>query len=482
MSRRNRIYFRADASAVIGYGHFFRTIALASMLRDEFECHLFLHDPTPLQLKEAEKVCAVTALKDRFDDFLTYLDGTETVVLDNYFFTPQYQLSISQKGCTLVCIDDIYDRLFYADVIINHGFASKTQYSTASDTIFCLGAKWALLRPEFLQPVPDTAKRDGITICFGGGDPLGLTDRFYNIVREELPQTTVRAIKGASLNASQMAEIFRSSEICILSASSVCYEALSCGARVAAGWYVDNQKDFYEGLVSHGLVTPLGYIAERIPDRISLINALKRTSTPADRSFMPVKETPELFRTLFRTLTAGGVTAEDFRKDYTIDGLRFVNYIHLDESRKMEILEYRNHPEVRRWMCSTDVIPLRNHLDYIESLKTRDDAFYWAVFNEDGMCGGISLTALKDNTADEGIFLNPAMTGRGLGTRITRASFKLYFSLLGLNRIYSLVHKDNAAALNMDRKTGYSTGPAENGFVTIELTRRDWIENIPCGK
>lgn len=482
MSRLNRIYFRADASPVIGYGHFFRTLALVNMLKNHFECRMFLNDPTPLQLKETEKTCAVTVLKDRFDDFLTYLDGNEIVVLDNYFFTSEYQFSIKRKGCTLVCIDDIHDRFFHADVIINHGFASKEQYETPSDTAFCLGTEWALLRPEFLETSANDTKRSDITICFGGGDPLGLTEIFQDKIKEELPQAQIRTIKGATLTAAQMAETFRSSELCVLSASSVCIEALACGARVAAGWYVDNQKDFYDGLVSRRMILPLGYLGGKTPDMTLLKNALAQISELETSSVMPVKETPRFYRTLFNALSARDITPDDFRKDYTINGLRFVNYIHLDEQQKKEILEYRNHPEVRRWMCSTDIIPLQNHLNYIESLKTRDDAFYWAVFNEDGMCGGISLTDVHDGCADEGIFLNPNMTGKGLGTRITRTSFLLYFTVFGLDRIYSLVNKDNVAALKMDRRTGYTIGTEDKGFVTIELTKQDWIGSIPCDK
>ena len=36
-----KIYFRADASATIGYGHFIRTLALADMLKDDFDCTFF---------------------------------------------------------------------------------------------------------------------------------------------------------------------------------------------------------------------------------------------------------------------------------------------------------------------------------------------------------------------------------------------------------------------------------------------------------
>jgi len=36
-----KIYLRADASAAIGYGHFIRTLALADMLKDDFDCTFF---------------------------------------------------------------------------------------------------------------------------------------------------------------------------------------------------------------------------------------------------------------------------------------------------------------------------------------------------------------------------------------------------------------------------------------------------------
>ena len=53
-----KIFFRADASSAIGYGHFIRTLALADMLKDDFDCTFFTVSPTPYQISEMEKVCA----------------------------------------------------------------------------------------------------------------------------------------------------------------------------------------------------------------------------------------------------------------------------------------------------------------------------------------------------------------------------------------------------------------------------------------
>ena len=59
-----KIYFRADASATIGYGHFIRTLALADMLKDDFDCTFFTCHPTSYQVSEMEKVCPFIPLQE----------------------------------------------------------------------------------------------------------------------------------------------------------------------------------------------------------------------------------------------------------------------------------------------------------------------------------------------------------------------------------------------------------------------------------
>ena len=72
---RKRIYFRADADAQIGYGHFTRTLALADMLREYFDCTFFTQPPSEYQQREAEKICSLVALpsdNSKFEKFLNY--------------------------------------------------------------------------------------------------------------------------------------------------------------------------------------------------------------------------------------------------------------------------------------------------------------------------------------------------------------------------------------------------------------------------
>lgn len=82
-----KVYFRADAGVAIGYGHFIRSLALADMLKDDFNCIFFTCHPTAYQVSEMEKVCSFITLQEEthYGKFLSYLQGDEIVVLDNYF-------------------------------------------------------------------------------------------------------------------------------------------------------------------------------------------------------------------------------------------------------------------------------------------------------------------------------------------------------------------------------------------------------------
>ena len=89
-----KVFLRADASDKIGFGHFIRTLALADMLKDEYDCTFFTQAPNDFQKEEVRKVCNLVELPaddSKFEAFLNYLTGDEIVFLDNYFFTSEPQ-------------------------------------------------------------------------------------------------------------------------------------------------------------------------------------------------------------------------------------------------------------------------------------------------------------------------------------------------------------------------------------------------------
>lgn len=286
MITKRKILFRADAGPEIGYGHFIRTLALADMLKDDFDCVFYTQTPTDYQKKEAAAVCPLVELPatdSRLELFLDMLTGEEIVVLDNYFYTTDYQRKIKEKGCQLVCVDDMHNIHYVADLVINHGNVSPKQFSKEPYTQLCLGLDYALLRRPFLEAARkniDKVKKGNdkrIAICFGGSDPLHLTEKAMTELISTPAIQWIDVIVGTHFNAfaqfedsrihfhqnisaKEVADIFTACDVAIVSTSSVCIEALACGAKVAAGWYVDNQREGYIDLISKGWIIGLDYL------------------------------------------------------------------------------------------------------------------------------------------------------------------------------------------------------------------------------
>lgn len=268
MTIKRKILFRADAGPTIGYGHFIRSLALADMLKDDFDCVFYTQTPTDYQKKEAAAVCPLVELPatdSRLELFLDMLTGDEVVVLDNYFYTTDYQRRIKEKGCSLVCIDDMHDKHYVADVVINHGNVSSEQFSIEQYTRLCIGNEWILLRKPFLKPIKQKIREKQIIVCFGGADPLHLTDKVVSMLIQLSIDYEIVVIIGDTVNvrkdtlsrvklyqklsAQEMANLFETSFLGIMPVSSTYIEAVSRGLRVIAGYFVDNQKIDFQKII-----------------------------------------------------------------------------------------------------------------------------------------------------------------------------------------------------------------------------------------
>ena len=164
---KKSIYFRSDADCRIGFGHFTRTLALADILKNDFNCIFYTQSPTSYQKIEVSKVCKLVELpsdESKFDLFLSMLKGDEIVFLDNYFFTPEYEKSIKDRGCKLVSISP-NGRHHYADVLLNMGDDDLSKFDVEPYTKICRGIEWTILRPAFLSS-PSSQERGGKVLLY----------------------------------------------------------------------------------------------------------------------------------------------------------------------------------------------------------------------------------------------------------------------------------------------------------------------------
>lgn len=106
----------------------------------------------------------------------------------------------------------------------------------------------------------------------------------------------------------------------------------------------------------------------------------------------------------------------DKHKIYESHGYRFKNFICLTAEEKLMILNWRNHENVRKMMVNKDIIPLENHLAFIDGLKDRDDCYYWLVIDPNGTNIGV-LDVIhvneKEDIGEMGYYLNQEEMGKG---------------------------------------------------------------------
>lgn len=292
--KRREVIIRSDADGKIGYGHFIRSLALASYLGEDFECTFCTFNPTnkyptDYQIREMSKVCPyrhiqAETMEDFNRKFVDGLEGNEIVVLDNYYFGTDYQRQIRAKGCRLVCVDDVHDRHMVADLILTGSPLEASSFSMEPYTKFCGGLSHHFLRPEFLRAAKSRRRlfREGnasrIVLAMGGADPFGLTKKILGILRDIDKELEISVIAGDTvaiddiigpkvkvfrrITASEITELFALADLGIFPSSTICVEALACRLPVAAGWFVDNQKDFYQYGVKEQLFLPLGNLLD----------------------------------------------------------------------------------------------------------------------------------------------------------------------------------------------------------------------------
>lgn len=449
MAEKRKVFFRTDAGPEIGYGHFIRSLALADMLKNDFDCTMFTQAPTEYQLRETEPICPVVALPaddNKFDLFLNRLQGDEIVMLDNYFFTTNYQRAIKDMGCKLICIDDMHDKHYVADVVINHGVDDKSLFDAEPYTKLCLGYDYALLRKPFLDIHDETNRVKGfVVVCFGGSDQHNLTKHYVEKLIKSQWVKQIIAIVGdgykyretlcnlpnvevhSRLSASEMANLFHRTEAVICSASTTAYEALACGAKVYAGWYVDNQNDFYQHLCASKAIVPLGNLLETEP------------------SFDMQVETATV------NLKA---SKYNLRKAIWQLSLRGVNYTELTEDESKQIWQTRNLPHIRQWMFDPNPFSWEEHSRFVASLAQRPDKLYMAFFEGEQLVASYDMIDIHDSQAECGLYLHPDYEGKGIASMIEEHMEEIARKK-GIQVLTSQVLNINTASLAFFERNNY---------------------------
>lgn len=297
-----RIFFRVDGNNEVGYGHLFRCIALSEMLKDDFsiifiekDSNEFAKSQMYATTKNVIHLYTSSLLEEAVNISANYIDEHSVFILDGYQYTSEYQKKIKQSGATLVCIDDLHEIHFYADIIINQAYGvNETQYSVETRTMFCLGFDWIIQRPSFIAISTDTREIkhfETIFFTLGGGQILDVAPKIIGAI-EQIPQIKkIVFLKGSQLvyekdvkpilknlskqfevfeglNDSELFDLIKTCDIAICPASVISLEACSVGIGLFAGYTATNQYDNYKGLITNKVAFDLGDLYTISPEHL----------------------------------------------------------------------------------------------------------------------------------------------------------------------------------------------------------------------
>ena len=279
------VFIRVDGSPQIGMGHLVRCFALAQMLKDDFEIIFFFKAIPETSFLELENSGFSCIQIENEEDFLEHLTCNTIALLDGYHFDTDFQKRVKAKGAKLVCIDDLHDKEFVADLIINHTPGiSPHDYKATPYTQFALGLDYALLRPAFLEQAKKqrtNERNENVLICFGGSDPENQTLKILKELTQIQWIINIHVVIGNlyqekkslekyinslndlnvfihhSISADEFVEVMKKCQVGITAASVISLECLAIQIKLFVALLSDNQKYLYEGLINENYASKI---------------------------------------------------------------------------------------------------------------------------------------------------------------------------------------------------------------------------------
>ena len=303
--------FRADASREIGGGHVMRCLTLAEALAEQgWHVGFAVNAEAPSVVPSLADAVAdililgggdeVAALKERWPE------GVPLLVVDHYGRGAAFEHGCRPWAATILVIDDLANRRHRADLLLDQTQGrNEADYRllTGPDCRLLLGARFALLRPQFQAYRRRALTRRGsdrpaqrLLVSFGATDTAGVTAMALQAVSRATRALTVDVVVGAfsgNLNeidrlaaalapaatvhqsVSDMASLMTDADFAIGAAGGTSWERCCLGLPTLVVVTADNQRDIARSLAAAGAIDLLGdagtVTVEALADRIAAL-------------------------------------------------------------------------------------------------------------------------------------------------------------------------------------------------------------------
>lgn len=170
-----------------------------------------------------------------------------------------------------------------------------------------------------------------------------------------------------------------------------------------------------------------------------------------------------------------------YRNNYVFDEIQLINFVNVNKKDATNILEWRNHEAVRKWVYNNKPILLDDHLNFIKNLQQDNKNFYWVVKTQEEPVGVISLNKVDYNNKNAyiGLYGNMLSSIKGKGSLLMRSLIYMGFEIIKLHALKLEVFENNQVAVNLYKKFGFEEEGLMKDFV---FRNNQWINVRIMGK
>lgn len=182
-------------------------------------------------------------------------------------------------------------------------------------------------------------------------------------------------------------------------------------------------------------------------------------------------------------IVQGNQRSIDIHRDYYVRDFLFKNFTKLTDEEKKLVWEWRNHPDIRKWMVTQDIIPYDNHLSFISSLSHRTDKYYWLAKYKGTPVGVLSIVDCNNELTEgtPGYYIDPYCPIIGIGVELQYAFKYLFLNILGFERLLGLIQVGNANSYQNARFLGSKitrTKTIDGQEYLITLAERGCLDGV----